>query len=87
MYWSETRGNSLVRIADVPTGLFGGFAESWLVRYASASLRCESDLDDDAKERLCLNCSTGSGAVSDRDCWLTTMAVQNVSQALYVAVG
>src|SRR5690348_7540113 len=29
---SDTRGRTLVRTPDVPTGLFGGLAEIWLVR-------------------------------------------------------
>ena len=29
---SDISGSSLVRMAEVPTGLFGGLAETWLVR-------------------------------------------------------
>jgi len=46
-----------------------------LTRYATASLRCESDLDV-ARERLCANCEGNDGAVVVRDCCLRTIAAK-----------
>lgn len=67
-------GSNLESIVCAPTGFTGGSEESWLVRYDRASCRCLSDLEDEANDKLCLNCWTTSGAVVDSDCCPTTMA-------------
>ena len=50
---SRIRGRSFGRRIAVGRGRGSvtGRAESWLVRYERASLRCVSDREDDARER------------------------------------
>lgn len=60
----------------MPTRLLGGLAVSFEIRYARASRRCLS-VREVARERLCLNWASASGAVSEMDCWLTEMAVDS----------